>query len=337
MKIMVALDHTASSEVALDVVLRRAWPAGARIKLANIVLKAELLKAGAATSEDVDVLLKPLRATMLEIAERCAPRLPDCHFEIDVEVGEKIPDALAELAAGWGTNLLVLGVDDRPILERMFLGDITQAVLERVTCPVLIGRKTEAQGNVLVAVDDSECSAGAIEWLMEQSWAKKRNIGLFSVVNELPGSFNQLASIGDASQKLLTLQYEKSMRYHMLRKWSTMLQESLDLKDVAYGVAEGDTAQTVLKAARNWPAEVIVVGSHGRSGISKIVMGSISQRISVQAECSVEVVFGRKSRYYDDVVQHCSELAKVLKENPQRRPITPGVADNHSGYFTPMI
>lgn len=337
MKIMVALDHSPSSEVALDVVLRRAWPAGTRIKLAHIVLESQLLKAGAARPDDVDVLLRPVRATMLEIAERCEERLPDCHFEIAVEAGERIPDSLAELSANWGTNLLVLGADDRPILERMFHGDITKAVLERVNCPVLIGRKCESNGNVLVAVDDSECSASAIEWLMEQSWARTKTIGLLSVINELPGSFNQLASIGAASHKLLVLQHEKSVRYHMLEKWAAMLQESLENAQVRYGVAEGDADQLILKAAQNWPAEAIVIGSHGRSGIAKIVMGSVSQRISLHAECSVEVVFGRKARHFREVAQHCSELAKLLSETPQRKSVTSGPVDNHSGFFTPMI
>jgi len=49
-------------------------------------------------------------------------------------------------------------------------------------------------------------------------------------------------------------------------------------------------ARTILDTAKEWNADLIVVGSHGRRGFDRIAMGSVSEALAMHAHCSVEVV-----------------------------------------------
>jgi nucleotide-binding universal stress UspA family protein len=50
------------------------------------------------------------------------------------------------------------------------------------------------------------------------------------------------------------------------------------------------TFQVILDEAEKWKADVIVLGSHGRSGFDRMVMGSVSESVALHARCSVEVI-----------------------------------------------
>jgi nucleotide-binding universal stress UspA family protein len=55
-------------------------------------------------------------------------------------------------------------------------------------------------------------------------------------------------------------------------------------------VREGDPRTAIVDAADEWQADLIVVGSHGRTGLTRLVMGSVAQAVVAHAHCSVEVV-----------------------------------------------
>lgn len=55
-------------------------------------------------------------------------------------------------------------------------------------------------------------------------------------------------------------------------------------------VFEDRTHRVILHEAEVWGADLIVVGSHGRSGFDRMIMGSISEAVALHARCSVEVI-----------------------------------------------
>jgi nucleotide-binding universal stress UspA family protein len=59
---------------------------------------------------------------------------------------------------------------------------------------------------------------------------------------------------------------------------------------VETAVQEGDPRSVILDAADDWKADLIVVGSHGRTGLKRLVLGSVAQSVVAHASCSVEVV-----------------------------------------------
>jgi nucleotide-binding universal stress UspA family protein len=61
-------------------------------------------------------------------------------------------------------------------------------------------------------------------------------------------------------------------------RWSIQLEPSA-----------GDPAEAILEKARTWPADLIVIGTHGRSALGRVVLGSVSSKLIREAPCSVRV------------------------------------------------
>jgi nucleotide-binding universal stress UspA family protein len=55
-------------------------------------------------------------------------------------------------------------------------------------------------------------------------------------------------------------------------------------------VVEGDARHTILDMAADWPADAIVIGSHGRMGLDRVLLGSVSGGVARRATCPVQVV-----------------------------------------------
>lgn len=55
-------------------------------------------------------------------------------------------------------------------------------------------------------------------------------------------------------------------------------------------VKKGEVRKTILEDASNWQADLIVLGSHGRKGISRFLLGSVAESVARHASCSVEIV-----------------------------------------------
>jgi nucleotide-binding universal stress UspA family protein len=63
--------------------------------------------------------------------------------------------------------------------------------------------------------------------------------------------------------------------------------------DATFLVWDGDAGEAIVAAADSENADVIVVGSHGRSGVSRFLIGSVSDYVVRHAHCPVMVVRGR--------------------------------------------
>jgi nucleotide-binding universal stress UspA family protein len=61
-------------------------------------------------------------------------------------------------------------------------------------------------------------------------------------------------------------------------------------KDSQRFVPVGDPAASIAGAARDWPADLVVIGSHGREGIDRVVLGSVAESVARHAPCPVLIV-----------------------------------------------
>lgn len=139
---------------------------------------------------------------------------------------------------------------------------------------------------VLLAVDDSKFSEAATQAVIAQTKPGESEVQVLHVVhvltNQLPEMHSYYPGIEhgrDAQRKPAEALVEKTAE--LLR--SRGLQ-------VATIVEWGDIKAKIIDVAQEWNADLIVVGSHGRTGLDRFLMGSVSDAVMRHAHCSVEVV-----------------------------------------------
>ena len=140
---------------------------------------------------------------------------------------------------------------------------------------------------VLIGVDDSPCSQAALEFVRKLSWPANTSVSIVSSV-VLPASA-YLATYAPAGMQfeswldaLTKFHVDVVARDEKLLRAAGIAVESR--------VLQGDARETLVEEATRMHADLLVVGSHGRTGIDKLVMGSVASHVVTHAPCSVLVV-----------------------------------------------
>jgi nucleotide-binding universal stress UspA family protein len=145
---------------------------------------------------------------------------------------------------------------------------------------------------LLLAVDNSEYSAAAIKEVANRPWPPKTIVRVISVVESVPPPAAELWY--DASGSFERVQQAMTKRAAELTQKTSESLKSKGLK-IEAAVREGDARSAIVDEARKWPADLIVLGSHGYSGIKRLLLGSVALSVASHAPCSVEIV-RRKQR-----------------------------------------
>jgi len=140
---------------------------------------------------------------------------------------------------------------------------------------------------ILLAIDDSKFSQAAIQAVIAQAHVKDTEVRVVHVVEppsllvarEMGGYDPALEAVWDGETKLAQTLVDRAAE--TLR--------TAGMK-VSIAVLQGDPKSMIIDAAEEWHADLIVLGSHGRSAVDRFLMGSVSEAIARHAHCSVEIV-----------------------------------------------
>jgi nucleotide-binding universal stress UspA family protein len=150
---------------------------------------------------------------------------------------------------------------------------------------------------VFLAVDRSPCSNAAIEAVLAEFLPAHTEVRVFEAADwerRLPDSY-AFAEGAAAARAVL------DWREKALNEARHDLQLTADrLRAAGFAATfelskEGEPAAAILDAAARWGADLIVLGSHGRSALDRFLLGSVSDRVVRHAHCSVQVVRPRAS------------------------------------------
>ena len=138
---------------------------------------------------------------------------------------------------------------------------------------------------ILIAVDESPVASYAAEVGLELSRALQGELALVHV-QTAPVSYG--TETGVPPSELMALAKTEG------RTLLARIRERLSLPDSAQQfLLAGVPATEIVEAARGWAAEVIVIGSHGRGGMRRALLGSVAEAVMRQAHCPVLVVRGK--------------------------------------------
>jgi nucleotide-binding universal stress UspA family protein len=142
---------------------------------------------------------------------------------------------------------------------------------------------------VLIAVDESPFSEKAIDYcLHSEEWDKDTDFLIISVVQPIVGEYalgaTYIESIIEAEEQI------KDHRQKMIQEMIAKLQGKYGKEKVSGMTYTGFVRESILTVASSWQADLIIVGSHGRRGFSKFLLGSVAEAIAREAQCSVLIV-----------------------------------------------
>ena len=129
---------------------------------------------------------------------------------------------------------------------------------------------------ILLATDGSESSEAAIQAVARRIDSKDADVLVLEVVDEHGSEF------GETPKRLFSHAEESVTRVaHTLRDAGF---------NVATRVVESEPRATILDLASEWHADLIVLGSHGRKGLRRLLLGSVAYSVAKNAHCSVLIV-----------------------------------------------
>ena len=219
-----------------------------------------------------DALLERIRAvTTRELSQT----------EIEIEQGT-VHAGILRAAERIGAGAVVVGgkVDHRGL---HIPGNAAEHVVRYAHCPVLVARPSP-EGKVLAATDFSDPALPAVEAGAAEARRRKADLTIIHAVDLLPvmspfyGEFFDMPPM-DLSDRMRVL-------------WQKRLDECVHRFKAKGGglLCDGPAGQAILSAASELPAQLLVVGTHGRTGLSRVALGSVAEAVVRAAPCSVLTV-----------------------------------------------
>jgi len=293
MKVLLAIDGSTGSQHVVQAAAARPWPTGTVVCVLSIV---DMFKW-----EGLPTLIEDARRAAKAVVDDAVKELDHPGREIFSEVQLGFPKkAIVDFARDWKADLIMVGSRGQSALSRFFLGSVAQAVLRSASCSVEIvrpGHTAHASSSgmkILLATDGSECSAKSIDSFAKRPWPAGSKVKVISVrdllVLENQTTISSPCPVYPEGLLNEILDDARKRADNAVAKAHTAL-SSARLK-ICPGpeIPVGDPRVILLDEAKAWGADLIVLGSHGRHGIDRLLIGSVSESVAMHAHCSVEVI-----------------------------------------------
>jgi nucleotide-binding universal stress UspA family protein len=286
--LLVATDFSETAEAALDWAIEIARPQNASIRLVHgLTVPAPLPDYLPTTHDFGEDLRRAAEARLDEAAERVAEA--GVSAEVDLRLG--LPSqAILEVATEFDPDLIVVGTRGLTGLAHLLLGSTAERVVQRATAPVLTVHPDDAGRHRPIATivvptdfsrDAEQALAVARRFLGRPGGARLVLVHAFHLPVEytaygpIPTSVNYLKDVAaDAEERL----GELAARFRA---------EGVEVSTVC---REGYPPDVIVDVAAAEKADLVAMGTHGRSGLAHLFLGSTAERVVQRSPCPVMTV-----------------------------------------------
>jgi nucleotide-binding universal stress UspA family protein len=197
-----------------------------------------------------------------------------------VRTAQDIPGAISAFARDEDADLVVVGTIGRTGVARFLMGSVAENVARRAECPVWVERRAgpvlRDVERVVVCTDLSEMSEAGIA--LASDLAKDLGVAV-EIVHALEERYRALSI---ETQRRLTAEVEK--------KLARLAGKHFEERPPRLTVTEGANIVDAITAhATRTSTDLLVLATHGRTGMSRVLMGSVAERVMRFAPCSVLV------------------------------------------------
>ena len=286
MKILVAIDSSPSSEVVVREVAARPWPNGSVTRVISVLDLFAFPSGIGGVGPVTDAEARAAEA----LVKDAATRLSREGVEVVTAVTEGYPPtSIIAYAQDWDADLIVVGSHGHSGISRFLLGSVAQSVVRGAHCSVEIVRQRSLESSagmrILLATDGSEHSAAAARSVASRPWPDGTEVKVVCSVKVIVPAADPWFAVGDAGP--LLEEHSRQARDYM-ESGEKMMRDA-GLKTSSALLTDGAKA-SIVDEARDSGADLVVLGSHGRRGLNRILMGSVSEAVAMHAHCSVDVI-----------------------------------------------
>jgi len=189
------------------------------------------------------------------------------------------------------STMIVMGRRGRKGFRRMVMGSTTSWTIGHAPCSVLVvPRAAQVEfKSILVATDGSKYSTAAAS---EAIGIAKRNNAKLTVIAVVPADIAMPTDIDFAALQREKLADQEMQAAEKNAKAVKNAAQKEGIEAQAF-VMSGKPADAIMEIAKDKSADLIVVGSHGRTGLDRLLMGSVAERVIVMSSCAALVVKGK--------------------------------------------
>lgn len=291
MKTLLAIDCSTASQYVVSTAAVRPWPSGTEFCVFTVADMGEW--------EGLPALVEDAKHEAQSLVKGAAETLTRSGHKASSEIQLGSPKkAIPEYAKQWAADLVMVGSHGQSALTRFLLGSVAQAVLRTSTCSVEVVRlrpvpPSPSDGmKILLATDGSECSAKAVDSVANRPWPAKSQVRIVSVLELPPVQITPSPAYSVYPDTML----EPVRKETRTRAESAVADARKTLSATSLNVCggestpEGEPRSVILDEAKAWGADLIVLGSHGRHGWDRLLMGSVAESVALHTHCSAEVI-----------------------------------------------
>jgi nucleotide-binding universal stress UspA family protein len=291
MKIVIAIDGSEGAAQARDLVVSLPLPASTEVHLVSVYQVptdwAPEIGAGLAWIDDAESAMQDeLHETLRTMA---APFAAAGITTVEHVVRGRAATAVCEVARSVGADLVVTGSRGRGVIAATLLGSVAAEVATHAPCPVLVARGPTIT-RLLVATDGSPSARHIPDRL--QAWRILRGLPADVIGVSIPDSpaFDLIVGLytfGD--ERLATKRKELHDRYQRSADDMAAQLSEIGIPATAH-LRTGQVANEILRAARDFGADLVITGSRGLGALDRLLLGSVARNVLTHFDGSVLVM-----------------------------------------------
>lgn len=297
-QILVPLDGSKTAEAVLPLARCFAHSLQVPVELLAVVDIAEMVRHGSADQTSmIRTMVGDATRRFDDYLERVAKNFPSAKVHWTVQNGNAA-EAIIDSAQAKKQTLIAMATHGRSGLDRWLVGSVTEKVLRGASNSTLVVRAKEEKNpvwgmatlkRVIVPLDGSELSERVLPYVEELAKGLDLEVTLIRVYGGLLAAGDGFYNPGQIDAFIARHRAESEK--YLASKTDDLKRKGLN--KVSFAAKEGLDADEIIAAARETPDTLIAMCTHGRSGVQRWTLGSVTETVVRHSETPVLVVRGK--------------------------------------------